>query len=174
MPVVSAEDYEMIVRELAGCKPDATPCPPEKIADMLASTAVIHPDARLNVIEQRSRLRTYIKTLKDIPEEVLALAFAECAKTIKFFPKPAEIRAVARRVLNERWLVYRALDMMRVKHELQFIALPEPDDHIPSKEERDEFNALMRGMRIKMRLFEDGTMRALESGETDPAPEPAP
>ena len=168
--IIGPEDYALVKAELERCQIDRTPCAPEKIADMLASTAVMHPDAKMNDMEQQARLRGYIKALKDLPEEPLRLAFLDCAQTVMFFPKAAEIRTRAVAILNNRIQTRHRLTTLALKHEREYVA-PKPDVPLTA-EERDEFNLAMRRCRLKTRAFPDGDIRRLEPGETDPAPDP--
>lgn len=172
LPVISAEDFAILEAAMQTAKPDITPCPVEKIEEMMATTALIHPDAKLTDRDQIIRLRAYVRTLKDLPADVLGQAFADCAKEIAFFPKVAEIRDRAQRILKKRWKVYNRMATLAMKHRHEYLP-PPADDGVPATpEEREEFNLMMRKMGLKTRAFSNGECRPLEEGEDDPAPRP--
>jgi hypothetical protein len=172
LPIVSPEHFAALEAAMATSKPDMTPCPVEKIEEMIATTALLHPDAKLTDNDQRIRLRAYIKTLKDLPADVLGQAFADCAKEIAFFPKVAEIRDRANRILKKRWTLYNRMSILAMKHRHEYLPPPPKDNVETSKEERDDFNLMMKRMGLKTRVFENGETRPMEEGEEDPAPKP--
>lgn len=170
--IVTREDYATLKAELErpGVKPDMTPTTTAHIYELMATMATIHPDAKLSDTEQTIRLKTYMKTLKDLPADVLSEAFKLCAQEVTFFPKVAEIRQRASRILYERWKPYNGMKMLVLKFEMEGPALEDTHEPPRTQEERDEFNRTMKRCGLPTRQFADGTIRRLEPGEDDPAP----
>lgn len=62
---------------------------------VMAKLVVAYPAARVSEAEAGARLDVYAEQLSDIPADVLMAGAMAAARTIKFFPSIAEIRAAA-------------------------------------------------------------------------------
>lgn len=56
----------------------------------------------IKAVDWQAQAPLYLEALANIPADLLQTAMAECAKTLKFFPKPAEIRETIESELSDR------------------------------------------------------------------------
>ena len=93
----------------------------ERIAAMVGEAALVMPMRTGSAGEERARLAIYQRQLADIDSDVLAAAFDEAQRTLKWFPTIAELRDIAARLPARR----RVMIASRLR---QLLAVPQPVD----------------------------------------------
>lgn len=87
---------------------------PETVAKCIITLVIAYPDANVPIETQR----VYKEALADIPDEALKLATTQIIATSKWFPKIAELREAAARLMTneagrlsagEAWAVFKKL-----------------------------------------------------------------
>lgn len=170
LPIPDEEENRQIQALVAEYERGLAGCPDDQIDRMMGAMALLYPaEKALSEDAQDGRLALYRKMLRDLPFDVLSRAFEHCGKTCNFFPKVAEIRKEAERLLSDRKAKLAALNILAMKHRLEWSPPITPEDATIDPAEVDEANRLMKRMGARTRYRDDGTPYQLERGMGDPA-----
>jgi len=107
-------------RILAAYRDSLQPARSRDISAMIGTAALAYPaPTRFGDIEAKARVRLFVDLLSDLPRDSLAHAFREWVCNNRFFPTPAEIRALAEDFLKPRFKMIRSLNNLLSKTRLE-------------------------------------------------------
>ncbi|WP_152663973.1 hypothetical protein [Sphingomonas sp. SRS2] len=119
LPVVSPAARQAVEAEMQAMTSLLQPTDPERISDMLGSLAGLYPAGKMTAAEADAQNALYCDLLKDIPHDILKLAFRSAAQEHKFFPTVAELRELARPHRARRARRFNALKLIATKYDLE-------------------------------------------------------
>lgn len=93
---------------------------PQELGVLLAKTAKVWPTPA----DWNETAEFYVEALEDMPADLVHSALKHCRLTLKWFPKPAELREPVQRELERRQTVLRRLKAMQQRAKLGDVAAP--------------------------------------------------
>ena len=120
-PVVSPEQRAAIPDAIKMVEATLVPATDEQIVSALGTIEVALPLRRdMPAVEADARLEIYSRALADMPADILNAACMEAVKTLKFFPKVAELRELAAKELGRRRWNKAMLEMAARVHDERY------------------------------------------------------
>lgn len=144
LPTLTPQKYEQVERGITYYRKHLSPAGEAKVIELFLEACTVWPNTKMTVEEKAKQMKAYERNLKDIPADILAVAFDECVQTCKFFPTVAEIREKAAKPLSLRQSTYHLL------RELSTHRKPKEEEDKPlTAEQQAELEAIRKRLGLK-------------------------
>lgn len=117
-PIVPPEVRQLIPAAIEEVERSLTPATESQIVEALAMLEFALPVGRnMPEVSADARAAIYLKALSDVPADILNAACMDAVKTLKFFPKVAELRELAAPEIGRRQWARMTLKRMAEVHD---------------------------------------------------------